>query len=94
MSQKKFSKEVEEVFKNVTYLLENMIKDRAVPRNIKRIAQRGVNELQREDDSPAVLSSNVMYMMDDLTLDPNLPFHSRTTIYRILSILEKIKDIE
>ena len=94
MSQKKFSKEVEEAFKNVTYLLEMMVKDRAVPRNIKRIAQRGINELQREDDSPAVLSSNVMYMMDDLTLDPNLPFHSRTTIYRILSILEKIKDVE
>ncbi|MFX1587261.1 MAG: UPF0147 family protein, partial [Promethearchaeota archaeon] len=77
----------------VTHLLQGMINDRAVPRNIKRIAQRGVNELQREDDSAAVLASNVMYMMDDLTLDPNLPFHSRTTIYRILSILEKIKDV-
>jgi len=84
---------VEKAFNNVTHLLQGMINDRAVPRNIKRIAQRGVNELQREDDSAAVLSSNVMYMMDDLTLDPNLPFHSRTTIYRILSILEKIKDI-
>ena len=93
MSQKKFGEEVEKVFNNVTHLLQGMINDRAVPRNIKRIAQRGVNELQREDDSAAVLASNVMYMMDDLTLDPNLPFHSRTTIYRILSILEKIKDI-
>ncbi len=93
MSQKKFSEEVEKAFNNVTLLLQGMINDRAVPRNIKRIAQRGVNELQREDDSAAVLASNVMYMMDDLTLDPNLPFHSRTTIYRILSILEKIKDI-
>ncbi len=92
MSQK-FSEEVEKAFNNVTLLLQGMINDRAVPRNIKRIAQRGVNELQREDDSAAVLASNVMYMMDDLTLDPNLPFHSRTTIYRILSILEKIKDI-
>ncbi|MFW9946288.1 MAG: UPF0147 family protein [Candidatus Odinarchaeota archaeon] len=93
MTQKKFGEEVEKAFNNVTHLLQGMINDRAVPRNIKRIAQRGVNELQREDDSAAVLASNVMYMMDDLTLDPNLPFHSRTTIYRILSILEKIKDI-
>lgn len=93
MSQKKFSEEVDKAFNMVTHLLKGMIDDRAVPRNIKRVAQRGVNELQREDDSAAVLASNVMYMMDDLTLDPNLPFHSRTTIYRILSILEKIKDV-
>ncbi len=79
-------------FENVEYLLNGMIQDRSVPRNIKRIAQRGINELHREDETPGVLSSNVMYMVGDLSQDPNIPFHSRTTIYRIISILEKIKD--
>ena len=69
-----------------------MINDRSVPRNIKRIAQRSINELHREDETPGILASNVMYMVDDLSQDPNIPFHSRTTIYRIISILEKIKD--
>lgn len=69
-----------------------MMNDRGVPRNIKRIAQRCIDQLHRDDDSPAVLSSNVMYMIDDLSQDPNIPFHSRTTIYRIISLLEKIKD--
>lgn len=79
-------------FENVEYLLNGMINDRSVPRNIKRIAQRSINELHREDETPGVLSSNVMYMVGDLSQDPNIPFHSRTTIYRIISILEKIKD--
>ncbi|MFX1349575.1 MAG: UPF0147 family protein [Promethearchaeota archaeon] len=79
-------------FENVEYLLNGMINDRSVPRNIKRIAQKGINELHREDETPGVLSSNVMYMVGDLSQDPNIPFHSRTTIYRIISILEKIKD--
>ncbi|MFX1277726.1 MAG: UPF0147 family protein [Promethearchaeota archaeon] len=89
---KEFTKEIKQAFENVEYLLQGMMNDRSVPRNIKRIAQRCINELKREDETPGVLSSNIMYMVDDLSQDPNIPFHSRTTIYRILSILEKIKD--
>ncbi len=84
--------EEKKAFENVEYLLNGMINDRSVPRNIKRIAQRGINELNRDDETPGVLASNVMYMVEDVAQDPNVPFHSRTTIYRIISILEKIKD--
>jgi uncharacterized protein (UPF0147 family) len=84
--------EEKQAFENVEYLLNGMMQDRSVPRNIKRIAQRGINELHREDETPGVLASNVMYMVDDLSQDPNIPFHARTTIYRIISVLEKVKD--
>ncbi|MFX1325300.1 MAG: UPF0147 family protein [Promethearchaeota archaeon] len=83
---------VKNAFDTVENLLNGLLGDRSVPRNIKRIAQKGIDELHREDESPGVISSNVMYMVDDLSLDPNIPFHSRTTIYRIISILEKVKD--
>ncbi|MBA7678570.1 MAG: hypothetical protein E3J52_01455 [Promethearchaeota archaeon] len=79
-------------FENVEYLLNGMIKDRSVPRNIKRVAQRSINELHNEDETPGVRSSNIMYMVDDLAQDANIPFAQRTTVYRIISILEKIKD--
>jgi uncharacterized protein (UPF0147 family) len=86
------SDDYSETFKEVEYLLEGMLKDRSVPRNIKRIAQNCINELHNDDDTDAIKASNVIYRVSDLTLDPNIPFHSRTTIYRILSLLEKIKD--
>ncbi|MFX1523930.1 MAG: UPF0147 family protein [Promethearchaeota archaeon] len=89
---KEFSTEVKNAFEEVENLLIGLLGDRSVPRNIKRIAQRGIDELHKEDETPGVLASNVMYMVDDLSLDPNIPFHSRTTIYRIISILEKVKD--
>ncbi|MFW9825442.1 MAG: UPF0147 family protein [Candidatus Thorarchaeota archaeon] len=89
---KEFSNVVKDAFEEVEHLLNGLLGDRSVPRNIKRIAQRGIDELHKEDETPGVLASNVMYMVDDLSLDPNIPFHSRTTIYRIISILEKIKD--
>ncbi|MBY8988258.1 MAG: UPF0147 family protein [Candidatus Lokiarchaeota archaeon] len=87
-----FTEEILDVFSKVDYLLNGMINDRGVPRNIKRVAQKGIDELKREDDSPAVLASSVMYMITDLSQDANIPFHSRTTIYRIISLLENIKD--
>ena len=87
-----FTEEILDVFSNVDNLLNGMINDRGVPRNIKRVAQKGIDELKREDDSPAVLASSVMYMINDLSQDANIPFHSRTTIYRIISLLENIKD--
>ncbi len=87
-----FNEEVLDTFSKVDFLLNGMINDRGVPRNIKRVAQKGIEELKREDDSPAVLASSVMYMITDLSQDANIPFHSRTTIYRIISLLENIKD--
>ncbi len=84
--------ELKKAFESIENLLNGMLSDRSVPRNIKRIAQRCINELNREDETPGVLASNVMYMVDDLAQDANIPFHARTTVYRIISILEKVKD--
>ena len=86
------AEEVKIAFDNVEDLLNGMMSDRSVPRNIKRVAQKSISELHREDESAGVVSSNVMYMVDDLAQDANIPFHARTTVYRIISILEKIKD--
>ncbi|MHA1234425.1 MAG: UPF0147 family protein [Promethearchaeota archaeon] len=87
-----FTEDILDAFSKVDYLLNGLITDRGVPRNIKRVASKGIEELKREDDSPAVLASGVMYMITDLSQDANIPFHSRTTIYRIISLLENIKD--
>jgi len=89
---KEFSDEVKNAFEIVESLLNGMLGDRSVPRNIKRVAQRSVDELHKEDETPGVISSNVMYMVDDLAQDANIPFATRTTVYRIISILENIKD--
>jgi hypothetical protein len=89
---KEFNDAVKIAFEEVEGLLNGLLGDRSVPRNIKRVAQKGIDELHKEDETPGILASNVMYLVDDLSLDPNIPLHSRTTIYRIISILEKIKD--
>ncbi|TFG06617.1 MAG: hypothetical protein EU539_07140 [Promethearchaeota archaeon] len=88
----KFSEDLQKKFNNVEVLLKGMMSDRSVPRNIKRVAQKGINILHESDESPGIIASNIMFLVDDLSLDPNCPYHTRSTIYRILSILETIKD--
>ena len=92
MAVKKFGEEVEKSFKNVEVLLSQMLLDRSVPRNVKRVAQQGIKLINDRADTQGVIASNVLYMVEDLSQDPNIPFSSRTTIYRIISILESIKD--
>ena len=94
MPREKFSEAIEKRIKIVEDLLNGMLQDRSVPRNIKRVAQKGINMLyEGESDATAgILASNVMYLVDDLSQDPNIPFAARTTLYRIISILETIKD--
>jgi uncharacterized protein (UPF0147 family) len=92
MPRKKFGEDIENAFKNVQILLEGMMKDRSVPRNIKRIAQKGIDALDTDGETPGVIASNVLYLVADLSQDPNCPFHTRSTIYRIVSILETVKD--
>jgi len=90
---KNFTEEEKKTFENVEALLNALMKDRAVPRNIKRIAQKCVEEINKKDsETPGVIVSNAIYYLGDVTNDPNLPFHSRTTLYRIISLLETVKD--
>jgi uncharacterized protein (UPF0147 family) len=95
MSKKGFTEEQLKTFKNVESLLHGMLGDRSVPRNIKRVAQQGINILQQGqqgNESPGILASNILYLVVDVSQDPNIPFASRTTIYRIISLLETVRD--
>jgi len=92
MAKKKTDEEVQKAFENVEILLNGMLSDRSVPRNIKRIAQKGLEEIHKEEETPGIIASNIMYLVDDLSQDPNIPFHSRTVLYRIISLLETVKD--
>ena len=84
---------IESKIKDVEDLLEGMLNDRSVPRNIKRSVQEGLIILKKAENTPGVIASNIIYLISGLSSDPNIPFHSRSTLYQILSILETIKDL-
>ena len=93
--------EINEIFENANFFLNQICQDHSVPRNIRKIAQESVdavNQMDKEgkdkDNSPEIAASTVISLLTDVTQDLNLPFHTRTKIFQILAMLESgISDI-
>ncbi|MHA1821929.1 MAG: UPF0147 family protein [Promethearchaeota archaeon] len=91
-TKKQINEEIKQLLEQAEYVLDSIINDTTVPRNIRRITQEAKDNLQNENSSPALNASNAISLLDDLSQDPNCPLHTRTRIFQILSILEQIHD--
>ena len=75
----------------VVELLKEMTEDRTIPRNVRRVAERGKQILLDEKSSLELRVSSVIQLFDETTNDPNLPIHARTRIWNVLSLLEQVR---
>lgn len=73
--------------KNAIFLLDQIINDRTVPRNIKRAVEESKNALLSKDP-PEVKLSAAISILDEIVNDPNIPLYARTKIWNAVSILE------
>ncbi len=73
-------------------LLNRIVSDASVPRNIRRAAIESLNMLQDKTLSPGVRAANAISILDEVGQDPNMPIHTRTMIWNIMAILSTIKD--
>jgi uncharacterized protein (UPF0147 family) len=79
-----------EVLKQCVEVLDRIINDDSVPRNIRRNADSMKNILSNEKETPSVRASMVISKLDDIGNDPNVPIHTRTLIWGLSSQLETI----
>ena len=79
-----------EVLKQCVDVLDRIINDDSVPRNIRRNADSMKNILSNEKETPSVRASMVISKLDDIGNDPNVPIHTRTLIWGLSSQLETI----
>ena len=77
-----------EEFDDVMQLLDRIINDRTVPRNIRRAVEESKNML-KSNDAPEVKISAAIQILDEIINDPNMPIYTRTQIWNIVSILEQ-----
>jgi hypothetical protein len=92
VTKKKKDEETQKAIDNTLYILDMIIADNQVPRNIRRTADDAKNAIINGTDTAAVRASNAISLLDDLSNDPNCPVHTRTQIYQALSQLETIQD--
>ena len=86
------SDEISENMEQIDFLLKQISGNNTVPRNIRRCADEALADLEGEEDTAAVKASNAISRLEDVSIDPNCPVHVRTQIYRIVSLLETIRD--
>ena len=76
--------------KKAIELLDQIADDNSIPRNIRRGAAEAKERLLNDKEPLDVRASSVIFIMDELANDQNLPMHGRTVVWNILSQLEAI----
>jgi uncharacterized protein (UPF0147 family) len=82
----------EEKLQQVSEIMARVAGDTSVPRNIRRAASEAREALLKKGEDPVVRAASAISTLDEISNDPNMPVHARTTIWNALSILETIRE--
>ncbi|HID43088.1 MAG TPA: UPF0147 family protein [Archaeoglobaceae archaeon] len=74
----------------VLEVLDRIMQDDTVPRNIRKISGEIKENLLHGEESLAVKASSAISILEELSSDPNIPMHVRTLIWNLSSQLERI----
>ena len=83
--------EIQEEIKIIAELMQDVIDDRGVPRNIRTIVEQAMEKVTKKNSEPMAFSSAI-YLLDDVSDDINMPYHTRTDLWEIISKLEALKE--
>ncbi|HDD04913.1 hypothetical protein DRN62_00745 [Nanoarchaeota archaeon] len=81
------------VVEKVVKLLEEVINDRTVPRNIREAVRRAKECLMEEGKDLAVRADEAIQILEEVSSDLNLPIYTRTQIWNAISMLEEAQNI-
>jgi len=70
-------------------IMNDIIGDRAVPRNIRAKIEEAVFKVRQANSTSL---SEAIYLLDDISNDVNMPDHTRTDIWRLISLIETNKE--
>ncbi|MFH1328042.1 MAG: UPF0147 family protein [Candidatus Bathyarchaeota archaeon] len=83
--------EYEQNAKQALEVLKVITEDTTTPRNIRRAAKDSMIALQDSAVTYGVRAANAISLLDDISQDPNMPAYTRTRIWNVVSLLERIK---
>jgi len=76
----------------IVKLLTGITEDRTVPRNIRAAAEEAKKELtEKTNETWDIRLSSAISVLDEIINDPNMPMYTRTQIWNVVSMLERIK---
>ncbi len=82
---------MDEQLERLIPLLDMLVNDNSVPRNVRTKMSAAKDRLQGNDEFSTKVSYAV-YALDEVSNDINLPMHARTLVWNLLSELEALKN--
>ncbi len=76
--------------KQIAEVLNQVVKDTSVPRNIRRGAEEARDLLLKDEEDIKNRASSALYILEEISNDRNLPLHARTVIWNVASELETL----
>lgn len=73
----------------VIRLLDEIVNDRTVPKNIRAAAESSKVSLNNNSESWELRISTAIHTLDEIINDPNMPIYARTKIWNVVSALEQ-----
>ena len=83
--------EVKKEMQQLLELMQEVVNDRSVPRNIRAVLEEATQKVSGKQVKVEDFSSAI-YLLDDISNDINMPSHTRTDIWEIISKVEAIKE--
>ncbi|PIT84561.1 hypothetical protein COU37_02675 [Candidatus Micrarchaeota archaeon CG10_big_fil_rev_8_21_14_0_10_45_29] len=80
----------EERIKEILELMDLLLEDNSIPKNIRKVVGDAKNSLKMDDEVSTRVSSAVQALVQ-ISEDINMPMHARTQVWTILSGLESIQ---
>lgn len=71
-------------------MLQQIMDDSTIPRNIRRVADETRKVLMNTDRGLGLRAATAISMIDEISNDPNMPVHARTKIWELVSQLETV----
>lgn len=81
---------VEKSLKTVHNMIEEMLQDTTIPKNIRKAISEAKARIEGDDDLPVKISASI-YLIESVSNDINMPPHARTQLWAIMGALESIK---
>jgi uncharacterized protein (UPF0147 family) len=71
-------------------MLQQLIEDSTIPRNIRRVADETRGVLMDNSKMLGLRAATAISIIDEISNDPNMPVHARTRIWELVSQLETV----
>ena len=82
----------EEDMEAIVEQMESVIEDSSVPRNIRGVVSRARDKIQNTQEMLDIRVTSSIYILEDISNDVNMPSHTRTEIWQIISDLESVRE--